>query len=301
VAEDPLPVTLRSGHKLHCGVCHTTAGKDDWKGRCRRCTMPLTLGYLAPKPQQELKPATLVSAAQVSFDDALADVELALEVDDEATALRRLDTAIAYGTVLRAVASSTGKGGRRQAEPLTLTALIDLHLRALQLHSRFAACFTPEAFELSLLRRLAAMYAPEGHDDLPWTTGELVAFCASRAEFIEAECGQVNTAAATHASSYEWMSLRVALARLGHEFEVKRTIGTGPFAPNEHGRRQAAALLGVDVDVVDQRQAAALKKAYYREAAKHHPDRLGDAPDDIRRAAEERMKEINAAYELLTA
>ena len=93
------------------------------------------------------------------------------------------------------------------------------------------------------------------------------------------------------------MSLQVALARIGYEVEDKRRAGKGLFEPGEHGRLEAAALLGVDADG----HPTQIKKAYYRAAAKHHPDRLAEAPDDVRIAAEERMKEINAAYELLTA
>ena len=293
VAHDPLPVAVASGQKLFCGVCHAPQRHVDWHRCCARCTVALTQGYVAAKPRRELKPADLVQAAQVSFDAALDEVDRAIASGDECAAIRRLDTAITYGAVLRAVATS---GKARKPEPLTLAALVELHLQAIRIHARFAATFDPEAFELTLLRRLAAMYSPERREDIPATAGELIAFCASRVEFIEAECSAVNDAAAHYASAYEWLSLRVALARLGYEFEDKRRIGNGPFANGELGRMEAAALLGVDADG----RPAAIKKAYYREAAKHHPDRLGDAPDDLRRAAEERMKEINAAYELLT-
>jgi DnaJ-domain-containing protein 1 len=224
----------------------------------------------------------------------LEQVDRALTGSDDATALRRLDTAIAYGTVLRAVGASSKTV---RIEPLTLAALVELHLQALRLHSRFAACFDPDTFKLLLLRRLAAMYAPDGRDELPETAEELLAFCAVRVEWAEAECQKVNEVAEQYASAFEWTMLRVALARLGYEVDDRRELGTGPFAPGERGRIEAAAVLGVEADG----RAAAIKKAYYREAAKHHPDRLGEAPDHLRLAAEERMKEINAAYELLTA
>lgn len=290
--EDGVPVAVPAGHKLHCRVCHAASRTADWKGRCRRCTLPLTSGYLAAKPHQDLKGAALTRAAQVSFEDVLESVDRALAANDDATAARRLDTAIAYGTVLRAVAASS----RARVEPLTLAALIELHLQALRLHARFARFFDPATFEVTLLRRLAAMYAPEGREDHPTTADELAAFCASRVDLVEAECPDVNEEAAHYASAFEWTNLRVALARLGYEFEERKKVPTGPFAPGELGRIEAAALLGVDAD-----GPAAIKKAYYREAAKHHPDRLGEAPADLRLAAEERMKEINAAYELLTA
>jgi DnaJ-domain-containing protein 1 len=300
VAEDPAPVIVPNGQKLHCGVCHAALrASTDWAGRCRRCTVPLTGAYIAAKPQQELKPAVLIRAAQVSFEDALADVDRATAAGDDLLALRRVDTAIAYGTILRAIvtSSASSKAGRAAGEPLTLSALIEVHLRALRLHARLVAYVDPTAFEITLLHRLAAMYAPEGLDEIPTRVDELVAFCASRVEWIEAECGGVNQAAAHYASAYEWTPLHVALARLGYEFEIKRTVNTGPFAPGERGRIEAAAVLGVDANG----RPAAIKKAYYREAAKHHPDRLGEAPAHLRLAAEERMKEINAAYQLLTA
>jgi DnaJ like chaperone protein len=31
--------------------------------------------------------------------------------------------------------------------------------------------------------------------------------------------------------------------------------------------------------------------------SEHHPDRLGDLPEDLRRRAEQRASEINAAYD----
>jgi DnaJ-domain-containing protein 1 len=106
----------------------------------------------------------------------------------------------------------------------------------------------------------------------------------------------VNDVAAHYSSAFGWRTLRVALARLGYEFEDRR-VSSGPFPSGERGRIEAAAVLGIEADG----RPGAIKKAYYREAAKHHPDRLGEAPEHLRLAAEERMKEINAAYELLTA
>ena len=300
--QDPEAVTVPSGTKLYCRVCHMAAPIVDWTARCARCTLPLTSAYIAAKPAQEFKGAALTRAAQVSFEDVLSHVDRALASGDEANALRRLDTAIAYGTVLRAVAgaASTAQTAKPpKVEPLTLGALVELHQQALRLHGKFAACFDPATFELLLLRRLAAMYAPEGREDLPDTVEDLLAFCAARVEWVEAECHQVNDTAAHYSCAFEWTPLRVALARLGYEFEddAKKRAGNGPFAPGERGRLEAAAVLGVDAA----ERAAAIKKAYYREAAKHHPDRLAEAPEDLRRAAEERMKEINADYELLTA
>lgn len=40
-----------------------------------------------------------------------------------------------------------------------------------------------------------------------------------------------------------------------------------------------------------------IKQAYRRLMSQHHPDKLGDVPDELKRRAEERAREINAAYE----
>lgn len=56
-------------------------------------------------------------------------------------------------------------------------------------------------------------------------------------------------------------------------------------------------ILGVARDA-DER---AVKRAYRKLISEHHPDRLGDLPDDLRRRAEQRAGEINAAYERIKA
>jgi DnaJ like chaperone protein len=40
-----------------------------------------------------------------------------------------------------------------------------------------------------------------------------------------------------------------------------------------------------------------IKNAYRRLISQHHPDKLGDVPEELKRRAEERAREINAAYE----
>lgn len=53
----------------------------------------------------------------------------------------------------------------------------------------------------------------------------------------------------------------------------------------------AYKVLGVTADATD----AELKKAYRRLALEHHPDRVAALGDDVRRAAEKKFQEINAA------
>jgi len=53
------------------------------------------------------------------------------------------------------------------------------------------------------------------------------------------------------------------------------------------------AVLGIDRHA-DER---AIKRAYRKLISEHHPDRLGDLPEDMRKRAESRASEINAAYD----
>ena len=57
------------------------------------------------------------------------------------------------------------------------------------------------------------------------------------------------------------------------------------------------AVLGVPPDT----DAATVKRAYRKLISEHHPDRLGGLPEDLRRRAEERARDINAAYERIQA
>ena len=53
------------------------------------------------------------------------------------------------------------------------------------------------------------------------------------------------------------------------------------------------AVLGLGPDANERE----IKNAYRRLISQHHPDKLGDVPDELKRRAEERAREINAAYE----
>jgi DnaJ like chaperone protein len=57
------------------------------------------------------------------------------------------------------------------------------------------------------------------------------------------------------------------------------------------------AVLGIARDA-DER---AIKRAYRKLISEHHPDRLGDLPEEMRKRAESRASEINAAYERVKA
>lgn len=65
----------------------------------------------------------------------------------------------------------------------------------------------------------------------------------------------------------------------------------GPAAPA--GIADPYAVLGLTRSADD----ATIKRAYRKLMSEHHPDRLGDLPDDLRRRAVERASAINAAYD----
>jgi DnaJ like chaperone protein len=57
------------------------------------------------------------------------------------------------------------------------------------------------------------------------------------------------------------------------------------------------AVLGLNPNASDRE----IKSAYRRLISQHHPDKLGDVPEEFKRRAEERAREINAAYEKIRA
>lgn len=57
------------------------------------------------------------------------------------------------------------------------------------------------------------------------------------------------------------------------------------------------AVLGLSREASDRE----VKTAYRRLIGQHHPDKLGDVPDELKRRAEERAREINIAYEKIRA
>lgn len=73
----------------------------------------------------------------------------------------------------------------------------------------------------------------------------------------------------------------------------------GGYVPPQRNTQgpDPSTVLGIPRDA-DER---AIKRAYRKLISEHHPDRLGDLPEDMRRRAEARASEINAAYERIKA
>lgn len=100
-------------------------------------------------------------------------------------------------------------------------------------------------------------------------------------------------AAALRISDIELMML---MAMKGHAWTQQpgaRRPGGGHAPPRQQQGPDPYAVLGITTDVDD----AAVKRAYRKLMSQHHPDRLGNLPDDLRRRAEERASAINAAYD----
>ena len=64
-------------------------------------------------------------------------------------------------------------------------------------------------------------------------------------------------------------------------------------APRQPAGKDPYAVLGITRDAHERE----IKRAYRKLISQHHPDKLGDVPDELKRRAEERAREINAAYE----
>jgi DnaJ like chaperone protein len=75
--------------------------------------------------------------------------------------------------------------------------------------------------------------------------------------------------------------------------------GGGGYVPPQRSTQgpDPYAVLGISRSVDDR----AVKRAYRKLISEHHPDRLGDLPEDMRKRAESRASEINAAYERIKA
>lgn len=94
-----------------------------------------------------------------------------------------------------------------------------------------------------------------------------------------------------HAASEEIAALReVALHLRLSEAELNSMLGLGSTS-----LKDAYAVLEIDESATDDE----VRVAYKRMVVKHHPDRVASLGEDIRAAAEKKMREINEAKELI--
>jgi DnaJ like chaperone protein len=91
---------------------------------------------------------------------------------------------------------------------------------------------------------------------------------------------------------YAWNA--AAGGQRGHD----RGTGGGYVPPTRNTQGpDPYAVLGIARGADDR----AVKRAYRKLISEHHPDRLGDLPEEMRKRAEARASEINAAYERIKA
>jgi DnaJ like chaperone protein len=97
------------------------------------------------------------------------------------------------------------------------------------------------------------------------------------------------------------MELMALMAMKGYAWNAGSSHGRGGqgygggYVPPQRNTQgpDAYAVLGIDRSADDR----AVKRAYRKLISEHHPDRLGDLPEAMRKQAEARASEINAAYE----
>lgn len=104
------------------------------------------------------------------------------------------------------------------------------------------------------------------------------------------------------------MELMALMAMKGYAWSPHGTAGgrawqgaTGWQGASGYVPPQRAPATGPDpytiLGVARDADARTVKRVYRKLISEHHPDRLGDLPEDLRRRAEERASEINTAYE----
>ena len=94
-----------------------------------------------------------------------------------------------------------------------------------------------------------------------------------------------------HVATEEIAALREVTAALGlSEVELNSMLGLGSTS-----LKDAYAVLEISENATDEE----VKAAYKRLVIKHHPDRVASLGDDIRLAAEKKMREINEARDLI--
>lgn len=102
------------------------------------------------------------------------------------------------------------------------------------------------------------------------------------------------------------MELMALMAMKGYAWNVGgargrggQNYGGGGYVPPQRNTQgpDPYAVLGINRSA-DER---AVKRAYRKLISEHHPDRLGDLPEAMRKQAEARASEINAAYERIKA
>ena len=89
--------------------------------------------------------------------------------------------------------------------------------------------------------------------------------------------------------------LAALAAMKGYAYAASASGGERPQqAPRDAASgKDPYAILGIERGAAESQ----IKRAYRKLMSQHHPDKLGNVPEELKRRAEERAREINAAYE----
>ena len=92
--------------------------------------------------------------------------------------------------------------------------------------------------------------------------------------------------------------LAAVTAMKGYGARYRQQGPQGGYSGQQRPRNtQSKADPYVVLGVTHETEPRDIKRAYRKLMSQHHPDKLGDVPDELKKRAEDRAREINAAYE----
>jgi DnaJ like chaperone protein len=239
------------------------------------------IGALRPQPARGasnsfILPLFALAGAIAKSDGRVSEQEIAatenlmarmqLTADQRASAIERFAAGKQPGFAVHLTIADlkAWAGGRRDLAFLLLDMLLDIVYAEGPL--------APNKFVL--VRKLC------------WSLGvherELAALAAMR--------GYAYAAQGTGAGAGSYGGQRYGSSRPGDHYEQ-----SSRETPRRPGDKDPYAVLGLASDANERE----IKRAYRKLISQHHPDKLGDVPEELKRRAEERAREINAAYERL--
>ncbi len=185
----------------------------------------------------------------------------------------------------------------------------------IQAHGLIALSNVPEFLdqasgEHEVLVRFAFAFQPPGNmsrADHSMSDSQLKYFISAQIARMQNEFPDLNSLLSDFAVYFQWLDLGRQLASMGypigHLLTGERPRGQQNSSNNGQGSsgtsayNEALSVLGLSGDVTQEE----IKQAYRQMTKKFHPDVHATASIEIQELAEERMRKINEAYEILTS